>query len=72
MVFKTIESKEMITCTSCFLYLVPLPLPPFSMPNSMACLFDYVEWDADLATEAYRQQVEALAHHQVGESSGAT
>lgn len=42
------------------------------IPNSMACLFDYVEWDADLATEAYRQQVEALAHHQVGESSGAT
>lgn len=24
-------------------------------------------WDADFATEAYRQQVEALAQHQVGQ-----
>lgn len=25
----------------------------------------FAEWDADFATEAYRQQVEALAQHQV-------
>lgn len=28
----------------------------------------FLEWDTDLATEAYRQQVEALAHEQVSNS----
>lgn len=33
--------------------------------SSHETLMLFAEWDADFATEAYRQQVEALAQHQV-------
>lgn len=33
--------------------------------SSHEMLMLFAEWDANFATEAYRQQVEALAQHQV-------
>jgi len=40
--------------------------------SSHEILILFSEWDADFATEAYRQQVEVLAQHQVRLISAST